>query len=49
MVSQGFFSGSANQKKRMAGNSPTGDIKLAENKVAQPLSKVGSPEYEKEV
>ena len=49
MVSQGFFSGSANQKKRMAGDSPTGDIKLAENKVAQPLSEVGSPAYEKEV
>ena len=49
MVSQGFFSGSANQKKRMAGDSPTGDIKLVENKVAQPLSEVGSPAYEKEV
>ena len=50
MVSQGFFSGSANQKKRMAGDSPTGDIKLAgSNQVAQPLSEVGSPAYEKEV
>ena len=49
MVSQGFFSGSANQKKRMAGNSPTGDIKLADNKVAQPLSQIGSEAYEKEV
>ena len=49
MVSQGFFSGSANQKKRMAGDSPTGDIKLAENKVAQPLSQIGSEAYEKEV
>ena len=49
MVQQGFFSGSAERKKRIAGDSPTGDIKLAENKVAQPLSQPGSEAYEKEV
>ena len=59
MVQQGFFSGSASKNQRTANvgrkedkkffSPRLDDVKVAENKVAQPLSEPGSEEFNKEV
>ena len=59
MIQQGFFSGSASKNQRTVNvgrkedkkffSPRLDDVKVSENKVAQPLSEPGSEEFNKEV